>query len=262
MAIDASSGGAQHTTSDSLLDGQLILNQPEKGYRVSVDAVLLAASVNPQKPGKLLELGCGVGAASLCLLRRYELQEREKPQITGLEVQGELAELARRNARENGFEGQFRVLNGDLKQPPPVMEPISFDEVFFNPPYDKDGKIRRSSDPMRDLANHEGDTKLEHWMAAAQKYLKPRGRLTLIHRADRMDEVLRLLTSQMGAIQVLPIHTKAQLPAKRIVVRSVKSNSKPLEIMPGFVLHRENGAFTFGAQMLLSGACGFTDFYG
>lgn len=250
------------TAADSLLGGRVLLHQPRKGYRVAVDTLLLAAGVRAVAGARFLELGCGVGAASLCLLKRLEDRGLKDLQVTGLELQPGLAELARLNARENGLEKRFRVLSGDLKNPPPVLEPLSFDAVFFNPPYEKPGSGRPSENQVRALANHEASTSLAEWIAAAQKHLKPKGRLTLIHRADRLGEILQHLTPLAGAIRILPIHTRSDAPAKRVLVSAVKQNRAPLQLLPPFYLHDESGAYSAAATAVLRHGAALPDLEG
>jgi SAM-dependent methyltransferase len=169
-----------------LLDGRVRLRQPQTGYRAAIDPIFLAAVVPAREDERLLELGCGVAAAALCLLDRMERQGAAGVTVTGLEIQGSLADLARLNAAANGREKDFRILRGDIKAPPPVLAPVSFDGVFFNPPYHPVETSRASSDPARATANQETAGTLEDWLAAALKLLKPKGHLTLIHRADRL----------------------------------------------------------------------------
>ena len=156
---------SRNDSADHLLDGRVVLHQPESGYRVSIDAVFLAAAV-PAKPGqKVLEVGLGTAAASLCLAARVEGLD-----LTGLELQPELAAIARRNVKANGREGVLSVVEGDLLHPPPAISSDSFDHVFANPPYVADGNV--SPHPTRALAHAEGEAELKDWIAFAVSRLK------------------------------------------------------------------------------------------
>jgi tRNA1(Val) A37 N6-methylase TrmN6 len=119
----------------------------------------------------------------------------------------------------------------------------------MNPPYLKAGTV--SAHPLKAAATAEGDTKLADWIACARAVLKPGGLLTLIHRADRLDDVLGCVTRSFGGIVILPIHPKRDRAAKRIILSAQLGSGEPLTILPGFVLHEESGAFTAAADSIL-----------
>jgi tRNA1(Val) A37 N6-methylase TrmN6 len=236
---------------DGLLGGRVTLLQPRQGLRAAIDAPLLAAAVAAPPAGCLAELGCGVGAASLCLLERLARAGPAGVTVTGLELQPELAELARRNAAENGRGSSFRVITGDLAAPPLMLAPHAFDGVFMNPPYQRAEAGRASPQPTRALAASEGALGLADWLAAALRLLKPKGRLTLIHRADRLPELLRALEGRIGAIAVLPLFPGDGRAAKRILLTGIKDSRAPFTLLPGLTLHDAEGAFTPEAEAIL-----------
>ena len=119
---------SSHITEDEFLGGKLLIKQPRNGYRAGVDPVLLAASVNTKPMQSVLELGCGVGVASLCLGRRVP-----DLQLTGIEIQSDLAQLAQENAAHNQL--TMDVVIGDLAVLPQGLKSIQFDHVIANPPY-------------------------------------------------------------------------------------------------------------------------------
>jgi len=229
---------------DRLLGGRLRLSQPVEGYRVAIDPVMLAAAV-PAGPGQLvLDLGCGVGAAGLCLLER-------KPDlmVTGLEIQPELAALARANAAANQRQDAFRVVVGALEDGP--LKP-GFDHVMTNPPFDPPGRGTAPAGPIKAQANVEGRLDLAGWIKAACKLLVPGGRLTLIQRAERLDDILASLRGRgMGEVRVLPLWPKSGRPASRVIVTARKGSRARLELLPGLVLHREDGKYTEAAEAIL-----------
>lgn len=226
-----------------LLGGRLRLLQPDAGYRVAIDPVLLAAAV-PAQPGQsLLELGCGSGAASLCLLARVG-----GAQVTGLELNSEMATLARRSAEMNAL--PLSVVEGDLLRLPDQVAG-RYDQVFMNPPYLAAGAASPSSQPTRAAANLEGAARLSHWIDAALSRLPRGGRLTLIHRADRIDEILALLHGRTGDLAVLPLRAYADRPAKRVIVTGRKDKGKPLTLLPDFILHDDGGCYSPAAQKVL-----------
>ena len=230
------------TGSDTLLGGRVRVAQPADGYRVAVDAVLLAAAIDAAAGAAVLDLGCGVGSVGLCLAwRRPDLR------ITGLDREPVFAAAARRNAAANGFGARLSIVEADLR----ASLPQRFDAVAMNPPYLKAGTATVSAHPLKAAATAESEAKLADWVAAARHALKPGGSLTLIHRADRLDDVLAAVARSFGGIAILPIHPKRDRAAKRILVRAQLGSGEPLAIRPGLVLHEENGAFTAEADSIL-----------
>lgn len=233
---------------DRLLGGRVRLGQPAVGYRVAIDPLLLAAAVPAQPSESLLELGCGSGAASLCLLARVPACR-----VVGLELQPEMARLARANAALNGRAESFRVLDGDLLAPPAELE-AAFDQVFMNPPYQAAGATRPAQHAGRGLAHHEGAARLADWIAAGLGRLRHKGRLTLIHRADRLDDILAALAGRAGGVAVLPLWPYAGRPAKRVIVQARKGSRAPLTLLPGLALHEAGRRYSAAAEAILNEA--------
>lgn len=232
-------------TADTLLGGRLSVVQPADGYRVAVDAVLLAAAVDGGAGHRVLDLGCGVGSAALCLAWRCAGVE-----IIGLDREPVFLAAARSNAEANRLTGRVAFIAGDVLDPPSSIRG-RFDRVMLNPPYLKAGSATVSAHPLKAAATAEGAAGLADWIACARLALLPGGILTLIHRADRMGDVLMALDRDFGGIVVLPIHPKAERPAKRILVQARAGTGAPLAILPGFILHESDGRFTAAAEAIL-----------
>ena len=216
-------------TLDGYLGGRVKIYQPRNGYRAGVDPVLLAASV-PAKPGqKVLELGCGVGVASLCLGARIDGLA-----LTGLELQPEYAELATQNAELN--RANFSVVVGDLANMPSNLRQASFDHVLANPPYFQRDKSVEAKDDGRETAMGEG-TSLADWVKAASKRLTPKGTATFIHRAERLGDLLAAMDGRLGSIQVLPLVPRSGRDASLVIVRAKKRGKAPLRLHDSLVMH-------------------------
>lgn len=212
---------------DGFLGGRLRIAQPAQGYRAGADAVMLAAAC-PAAPGQaVLELGCGAGAALLCLAARVP-----DLRLTGLELQAEYALLARQNAATNGVCAD--ILNGDLTQIPEVLRAQVFDHVIANPPYFLAGSV--APDAGRGTARHEA-TPLADWVQTGLRRLRPGGWLTLIHRAERLAELLSALTPGAGAITILPVTARQGQPAGRVIIAARKGARSPLRLLTPFVMH-------------------------
>jgi tRNA1(Val) A37 N6-methylase TrmN6 len=241
---------ASSPTCDALLGGRVRLWQPRRGYRVATDPVLLAAFV-PARPGqRVLDLGCGVGAAGLCLAARVPGLD-----LHGLEVQPAYAALARRNAAENGL--ALTVHEGDLRHPPEALRRLAFDHVLANPPFHP-STASGATDPGRDRAQRE-EAGIGEWIAAGLRRLAPGGRLVVIHRAGRLGELLAALPAGAGDVEVVPVAARAGRAAGRVLVRARKGRKGELTLWPSLTLHEgdahagDGESYTAAAQRLLRG---------
>lgn len=214
---------------DNFLNGKVRVWQPINGYRAGVDPVLLAAAV-PAKSGQtVLELGCGVGTASLCLSARVpELS------ITGVELQPEYAELACKNAAEN--KAPLDVITADLRALPADLRNQQFDHVIMNPPYYDRTASTAATDLGRDTALG-GNTPLADWVTIGAKRLAPKGYFTLIQRIDRLPEVLTAVQTCLGSIIVQPIAARNGRNAGLFIVQARKNGRAAFQLAAPFVMH-------------------------
>lgn len=207
---------------DGFLDGRVMVWQPVKGYRAATDPVFLAAAC-PAKPGeRVLELGCGVGVASLCLAARVP-----GAVVHGVERQAVYADLARLNGLD--------VTLADLVNLPAELKQQSFDHVMMNPPYFPSGGGTAAADSGREAALRE-ETPLKDWVATARLRLKPKGWLTLIHLAERLPDVLASLEG-FGSISCLPLAPRIGRPAGRVLIRARKGGQGAFALLAPLLLH-------------------------
>jgi len=228
-------------TEDRFLNGRIVARQPKEGFRSGLDAVMLAAAVPANPDDDVLELGCGVGIASLCLAARCV-----DVSITGLDVLAELVGLAEANARENGMEQRLSFVSGDALASPAVLR-HDYDHVFTNPPFHDDSG-RKSPEFGRRLALAD-EGKLEQWLSAGLKRVRSQGTFTAILRADRLPEAMRQL--QGHGVTLFPLWPRSADPAKRLIVQVRKGARTPLALLPGLVLHDGDGRYTPAADAVL-----------
>lgn len=231
------------TTLDGLLNRRITLEQPARGYRAAVDTVMLAAAVPAKPKQRVLELGCGVGGAMLCLAARIPHLS-----LTGVEIQPELAELCRKNLEQNKIEGE--VLQSDVAD----LTLSNFDHVFMNPPYHEETKHDVSEDSIKRTANTEKDGALAVWIKSAALALKNKGTLTLIHRADRVATILSEVKKYFGNAELLNILTKPDAPAKRVIIRAQKMTKWSITPCTYFTMHQKDGSYTEAANAILRDA--------
>ena len=240
-------------TVDTVLDGRVSIRQPASGYRAAIDPVMLAAAV-PARPGEtVLDVGCGVGTAGLCLAARVP-----EVLVRGIDLQRELIVLANASAGDNGLTDRVEFLLGDLLHPPVHLAVGLFDHVMANPPFIAAGRGHRPSHRGKATAVVEGEARFADWIRFCLRMVRPKGSVTVIHRADRLDEVLTAMAAGLGELVVFPLWPGlapepdgGSKPAKRVIVRGRKGLATPLRLMPGLILHTEEGLYTAAADRVL-----------
>ncbi|MDH5749555.1 MAG: methyltransferase [Rhodospirillales bacterium] len=239
---------SEEISEDALLGGRVRLRQPKQGYRAAIDPVFLAAAV-PAKAGEIvLDAGSGAGAAALSLAVRME-----GVRVTGIELNAATAGLARENADLNGLAGRLEFIHGDILSPPRSLRPGSFDHVMVNPPHMTESSGHPPTDAARARAHVEGDAVLSHWLGFCLKMVRAKGSITVIHRTDRLDEVLAGLGRGAGDIAVFPLWPKGGVASKRVIVRARKGVKTPMRLLSGLVLHLPDGSYTPQAAAVLAG---------
>jgi tRNA1(Val) A37 N6-methylase TrmN6 len=219
-----------------------------RGYRAGMDAALLAAACDAADGARVLEAGCGAGGALLAAAVR-----RPGAMFLGVERNPAAAALARLNATTNGLQDRVEVVEGDVATPFKRLELPPFDAAMANPPFFDDPGALRAPTPEK-LGAWMADGGLAPWIGFLLKAVREGGSITVIHRADRLADILALLAPKAGSFQVRPIHSHADAPAKRVLVRALKTGKAPLQLLPALVLHpREGAKHTDEAEAILRG---------
>jgi len=248
-------------TQDSVLGERLQIRQPSSGYRIAIDPILLAASLTPAAGETIVDAGCGVGTAALCLAARCD-----GCRVVGVDADADLIRLATENAAVNGLSERVHLLVGDILtlRSGDLPTTTQCDWVMMNPPFLKAGCHTPAPNARKATANSEkpktganAGAALSDWLGCAARLLRPRGRLALIHRADRIDHVLTALTGHdFGAIALFPLWPRRGAPARRILIQARHQARSPASILPGLILHENDGRFTAAADAVLRDAQG------
>ena len=240
------------TTEDGILGGKLRLRQLVRGHRVGHDAILLAAATGARSGEHAIDLGAGVGAAGLALAIRIPGLN-----VTLAEIDGELCALAATNARLNGLHKNVRALAVDVENLNALKSAglcnDSVDRVLMNPPFRDARRQNVSPDPRRRLAHVGAPGLLMRWISTAAWLLKPHGVLTIIWRADGLEDLVDAAKPAFGDIAVLPVVPRTDAPAIRVLVRAVKGGSGPGLVYPALALNDVDGRPTQAAETILRG---------
>ncbi len=240
----------ERVSEDPILGGRMTLLQPKDGFRAAIDPVLLAACVPVRAGDHVLDVGAGTGAVALSVLAREPFAW-----TTGIEIQPELVALARRSAALNDVDARARFIVGDVAQPMPQLANQLFDHVASNPPYIADQTGRVPKNPARALATIESTTDLLHWIGFMVGALRDGGTFAMIHRDDRLDEVLGDMDGDLGELRVLELFPMDDgRGAKRCIVTAVKGAPRQTAIRRRLILHNADGSYTDDVQSILRDA--------
>jgi tRNA1Val (adenine37-N6)-methyltransferase len=212
----------------------LVIRQPERGYRFSIDSVILAGFAAAYCRGAVLDLGTGCGVL-LLLLSRLAPALRTG---TGVDLQEDLLDFARRNFHDNVPDGRLVAVPGDFRGEIPGVEPGSFDLVVSNPPYGRAGHGRRNPDPGKEAARHEVTCALPDLFAAASRFLAPAGRFAFILPYPRRAEIEPCASKEGLRVEFLRVvHPRDGAPPSRLLCCAVRGGSGTPRLLPPLFLH-------------------------
>ena len=238
-------------TSESwVLGGRVRLVQPVKGYRAGMDAALLAACLDPKPGERVLEVGCGVGGALLQAAARWP-----QVQFLGVERDASALALAKANILTNGMSDRVQARAGEVASGPAALGLSGFDLALCNPPFFDDPSALRGPAPERAGA-WLADDGLEAWTDFLTRAVREGGSIVMVHRADRLHDLLSGLARRAGSFAIRPVQPFADAPAKRVLVKAIRAGRGPLQILPALVLHEQGGEHTAEAQALYRGEAG------
>ncbi|MCX7338203.1 MAG: methyltransferase [Alphaproteobacteria bacterium] len=231
---------------DFLLGGRVFIRQPRQGYRVAIDPIFLAASIQAEPGETVLDIGAGVGAASICLAMRIP-----NIKVIGVELQRDYVRFAADNILANKLRDRVEILRGDLLRPPPRLAAGTFSHVMTNPPYLEVSRNNISPHDNKATSNTEGEADLDQWARFCLLMVRPKGSVTFIHRSDRLDQILSFFSGKLGNIRIYPLWPGKNKPAKRVLIRGTKNTHGALRLCPGMILHAEDGSYTAEAEAIL-----------
>jgi tRNA1Val (adenine37-N6)-methyltransferase len=246
LLIEQHSGDINNNMScDSLFDGKLICYQYQKGYRFSIDSVLIAHFVEVKQNDRILDLGTGSGIISMILMYRFRDRVRE---VVGIEVQPTLYELSMKNFQANGLEQIGRIIQGDIKKIAKLIKPESFDKIVCNPPFYEPASGRTSKNPEALIARHQVLATLEDFLKASAFAVKNGGTVFFVYPADQVCDFIffaNKLRLQVKKIQFIYSYPHKTATARLVLIQCLKNGGVGAEILPPFYVYCEkNGLFS------------------
>ena len=230
---------------NKILGGSISLFQPKKGFRVSIDSILLSSSI--KKYSNCMEFGTGSGVILIYLSKKFP-----NSKIIGVEKNTELVELAKKNLLENNVNDKnTKVICNDLLCKFFLKEHNNkLDRVIMNPPYFSLNNVIKSDNNLKASARYE--TNINQWFLAAYKKLKPKGYMNFVFRSENLDLILSKLYGSWGDIKIFPLWPKANIRSKLMIIQARKNINSGVQILPGLILHNNDGSYTDECNSILN----------
>ncbi len=227
-------------TVETLFGGQLKILQKKKGYRYTIDSILLAHFVEPREEERLLELGAGSGVIGLVLAFCCPTLH-----VTGIEIQEDLAGMAGRSVLLNRLDGRVEILAGDARRAVDFLRTRSFDVAVFNPPYRKVGSGRVNPRAEKALARHEIAGSVSDFLQAAAHALKPGGRACLIYPCSRMVDALHHMRARkLEPKRLRMVHSRPGSRGDFMLVEGLKGGGEELSVLPPLYIYEKNEGYS------------------
>jgi len=227
-------------TQDTFFDGELSIKQARRGYRFSIDAVILASSIRPRPQERIVDLGTGCGVVPLLVATRHP-----QTRLFGVEIQKELAEMARRNIVENGFSETIQIVCGDMRSVRPAEFDGPVDRVVCNPPFRRAAAGRINPNSQRAIARHEIQITLPVLIQTASRLVRTAGQFVVIFTSERLVELIQQMrTYQLEPKFVRFIHSRRDSESKLVLLTGAKGAKPGLKIGAPIYIYNPDGSYT------------------
>lgn len=234
--------------SEVLKSGERIVDLERNGYRIiqdrerfcfGMDAVLLSHFAQVKANEVALDLGTGTGIIPILMEAVTEGKH-----FTGLEIQAESAEMARRSVALNKLEDKIDIVEGDIKEASSIFGGAAFDVVTTNPPYMTENHGLQNPDEPKAIARHELKCTLEDVIRESAKVLKPGGRFYMVHRPRRLNEIISLMTKyKIEPKRLRMVHPFANKDANMLLIEGIRGRKPMMKVEPPLIVYKEQGVY-------------------
>ena len=215
--------------------------QNKEGFCFGIDSILLSDYAKNIKPGtKVIDIGTGTGIIGILLCEKSKAAH-----ITGIEIQAEVADMAKRSINLNGLEEKFDIKNINIKDVFEEIEPNTIDVVVTNPPYMKANTGAKNIEKKKLISRHEIECNLEDIIRISYKLLKSKGEFYMVHRAERIVDIMYMLRKyRIEPKTIRFVHPKKEREPNLILIKCVKDGGSGLKIETPLIVYDDNGNYT------------------
>lgn len=215
--------------------------QNKKGFCFGIDSILLSDfAKNIKNNARVLDLGTGTGIIATLLCGKTQLKE-----ITGIEIQEEVYEMANRSIKLNNLENRFKLINDNILNLNNYFEKNSFDVIVTNPPYKKRETGIENQDKRKLISRHEMKASLEDFIKISKDMLKDKGEIYIVHRPERLVDLLTTMRNyKIEPKKVRLVYSNINAVPKLVLVQGIKNARPFLKMEKNLYVYNENGEYT------------------
>lgn len=226
---------------DDLQLNDLKIIQNKDGFCFGIDSILLSDfSKEINKNSKVLDLGTGTGILTILLCGKTNLSK-----IYGIDIQEDVCEMASRSIKLNHLENKCEIINANIKNLNDIFEPNYFDAIVSNPPYKKNDSGLKNESRTKLISRHEITASLEDFVKISSNLLKNNGNLYIVHRPERLVDLLYLLRKyNLEPKKLRLVHSYSNSKPKLILVKATKNAKSFLNIQEPLIIYNNDGSYT------------------
>ncbi len=215
--------------------------QNKKGFCFGIDSILLSDFAKQiKKDSKVIDLGTGTGIIATLLCGKTELKE-----IIGIEKQKEVYEMAQKSIQLNQLENKFKIIHEDIKNLDKILEKNTFDAIVTNPPYKKKNTGIINEEEKKIISRHETTATLEDFIKVAKDLLKDKGEFYMVHRPDRLVDILSLMRNYKIEPKILRfVYSNEECEPKLILIKGIKNARPFLNVEKNLYIYDKSGNYT------------------
>lgn len=226
---------------DDLEYENLKIIQNKNGFCFGIDSILLSDyAKNIKKEAEVIDIGTGTGIIGILLCKKTKLKK-----IYGIEIQEEVADMAKRSVELNNLEDKFEIINDNVKNITKIFQKNSIDVIVTNPPYKKLSTGLLSATKKQLISRHEIECTLDDIAEISYQLLKSKGELYMVHRVERLVDLMSVLRkNRLEPKNIRFVHSKTKEKPNLVLIRCVKNGNEFLKIDKPLIVYNDDGLYT------------------